>query len=164
MEDSAVLAAAGTVVGRSNNEQTDDRETKGDADSRHLQQLAEDASLEAAESFATHYAIVLPCRVGLDRAHRQCPGYGYRCASLNLQATSWLAAALRMNHPCRELELAVALANWAAATSVSQDIQQRLPRLQEALACRPSPAIGVPAKAGSSPGNCRIDKSVHFWR
>ena len=55
---------------------------------------------------------------------------------LSLKTTSWLAGALRMNQLCRELELALALADVAAVATIVQDIEQHLPPLQEALAGR----------------------------
>lgn len=122
-------------------------------DSQHLQHLAEQAALEVAESFATDFTSTLPRRV-----ERIMHAVSVRdrdlamSASLNLKATSWLAGALRMNQLCRELELALALANWAAATSVAHAIQLHLPRLQDALACRPS-AARAGSGAGSRPGN-----------
>lgn len=119
-------------------------------DSQHLQQLAEDASVEVAESFATDYAAALPRRVDriVDAVSVRDRDMAMH-ASLNLKATSWLAGALRTNQLCRELELALALANWAAATSVAQDIQLHLPRLQDALACRHGSSGRVPARTCS---------------
>lgn len=115
-------------------------------DSQHLLHLAEQAALEVAESFATDFTSTLPRRV-----ERVMHAVSVRdrdlamSASLNLKATSWLAGALRMNQLCRELELALALANWAAATSVAHAIQLHLPRLQDALACRPRTAHSDPS-------------------
>ncbi|UKA54667.1 hypothetical protein LFT45_01515 [Arthrobacter sp. FW305-BF8] len=54
-------------------------------------------------------------------------------ASLNLKTKSWLVGALRMNQLCSELELALALGDWAAASAVARDIELHLPRLQKAL-------------------------------
>jgi hypothetical protein len=68
-------------------------------------------------------------------------------ASLSLKTTSWLAGALRMNQLCRELELALALADAAAVASIVRDIEHHLPRLQDALASRPRRALTVSSPA-----------------
>jgi len=120
-------------------------------EAQHLQQLSEEASVEVAESFAADYADLLPRRV-----ERVVCTVSVRDrdiamdASLSLKTTSWLAGALRMNQLCRELELALALADWAAATSSAQDIAMHLPRLQDALSSRPSLAPALQTN-GSSP-------------
>lgn len=62
-------------------------------------------------------------------------------ASLNLKTKSWLAGALRMNQLCSELELALALADWAAAKAVARDIEVHVPRLQKALTGAPDVAF-----------------------
>ncbi|MBT2548951.1 hypothetical protein [Arthrobacter sp. ISL-65] len=114
-------------------------------DAQHLQQLSEEASPVIAESFAKDYAALLPRRVG-----RVVHAVNLRDrdmavdASLSLKTTSWLAGALRLNQLCRELELALALDDWAAAISVARNIELHLPRLQDALACRPRPALAGP--------------------
>lgn len=122
-------------------------------EAQHLQQLSEEASLEVAESFASDYTALLPQRVQwivrtvsvLDRGMAM-------DASLTLKSTSWLAGALRMNQLCRQLELALALAEWPAAISTAQDIVLHLPRLQDALASRPSLTSGAAsAGQGTSP-------------
>jgi hypothetical protein len=107
-------------------------------DAQHLQKLSEEASLEVAESFAEDYTALLPRRV--ERIVRTVSVRDRDMAmdaSLSLKTTSWLAGALRMNQLCRGLELALALADHPAATSVAQDIALHLPRLQDALAGRP---------------------------
>lgn len=111
-------------------------------DAQHLQRLSEQSSVQIAESFATDYAVLLPRRVeqiaravsvrDLDMAVN---------ATLSLKTTSWLTGALRMNQLCWELELALALADWAAATSLALDIELHLPRLRDALAGRRRPAF-----------------------
>jgi hypothetical protein len=58
-------------------------------------------------------------------------------ASRNLKTKSWLVGAVRMNQLCTELELALALADWATATAVARDIELHLPRLQKALTGAP---------------------------
>jgi hypothetical protein len=119
-------------------------------DDRHLQRLSEEASVEAAESFAREYAVLLPRRV--ERISRT---VGVRDrdmamdASLSLKTTSWLAGALRMNQLCRELELAIAMADWAAAVSLAQDITLHQPRLQDTLAARPCPALAASSQPAS---------------
>lgn len=103
-------------------------------DEQHLQKLAEDASVEAAEAFIADYVALLP-RVVERIVHT----VGSRDrnlaldASLNLKTKSWLVGALKMNQLCSELELALALADWAAAAAVARDIELHLPRLQKAL-------------------------------
>ena len=88
---------------------------------QHLQKLADEASPEAAESFTTDYATLLPRFV-----ERIVSTVGVRDndlvldASLGLKTKSWLVGALRMNQLCSELELALALADWAAATAVAR--------------------------------------------
>lgn len=109
---------------------------------QHLQKLVGQASLEAAESFTADYMALLPgfveqivCTVGArdrDLALN---------ASLNLKTKSWLVGALRMNQLCSELELALALDDWAAATAVARDIELHLPRLQKALQVGPHVAL-----------------------
>jgi len=105
---------------------------------QHLQKLADEASPEAAESFTTDYATLLPRFV-----ERIVSTVGVRDndlvldASLGLKTKSWLVGALRMNQLCSELELALALADWAAATAVARDIELHLPHLQKALADLP---------------------------
>ncbi|MFJ5696573.1 hypothetical protein [Arthrobacter sp. NPDC093139] len=54
-------------------------------------------------------------------------------ASRSLKTKSRLVGALRMNQLCTELELALALADWAAATDVARDIELHLPHLLKAL-------------------------------
>jgi hypothetical protein len=54
-------------------------------------------------------------------------------ASLNLKTKSWLVGALRMNQLCSELELALALGGWAAASAVARDIAIHIPRPKNAL-------------------------------
>lgn len=111
-------------------------------DAQHLEKLAEESSWEVAESFVAEYTALLPRRV--DRIVRTVTVRDRDIAmdaSLSLKTTSWLAGALRMNQLCRELELALALADVAAVASIVQDIEQHLPRLQEALAGRPRRAL-----------------------
>lgn len=117
-------------------------------DAQHLEKLAEESSWEVAESFAREYTALLPRRV--DRIVRTVTVRDRDIAmdaSLGLKTTSWLVGALRMNQLCRELELALALADVAAVASIVQDIEQHLPRLQEALVGRPrrTPAVSSPA-------------------
>ncbi|MET3932219.1 hypothetical protein [Arthrobacter sp. OAP107] len=105
---------------------------------QHLRKLVDQASLEAAESFATDYVAGLPRFV--ERVVRTITVRDKDLAldaSLSLKTKSWLVGALRMNELCRELELALALADWAAASTVARDIELHLPRLQRALADRP---------------------------
>ena len=117
-------------------------------DAQHLEKLAEESSWEVAESFAAEYTALLPRRV--DRIVRTVTVRDRNTAmdaSLSLKTTSWLAGALRMNQLCRELELALALADVAAVATIVQDIEQHLPCLQEALACRPRLALPVSSPA-----------------
>jgi hypothetical protein len=119
-------------------------------DDQHLQRLSEEASVEAAEEFATDYVVLLPRRV--ERIVRNVSVRDRDMAmdaSLSLKSTSWLAGALRMNQLCRELELAIALADWAAAVSLTQEITLHLPRLQNAIADRPRPALTASPKPAS---------------
>ena len=121
------------------NKQLPNESPKPALEAEHLQQLSKEASVEVAESFAADYADHLPRRV--ERVLRTVSVRDRDFAmdaSLSLKTTSWLAGALRMNQLCRELELALALADWAAAASSAQDIALHLPRLQDALASRPS--------------------------
>lgn len=113
-------------------------------DAQHLEKLAEESSWEVAESFITEYTALLPRRV--DRIVRTVTVRDRNIAMdalLSLKTTSWLAGALRMNQLCRELELALALADVAAVATIVQDIEQHLPNLQEALADRPRHVLTV---------------------
>jgi hypothetical protein len=113
-------------------------------DAQHLEKLAEESSWEVAESFAMEYTALLPRRV--DRIVRIVTVRDRNTAmdaSLSLKTTSWLAGALRMNQLCRELDLAMALADVAAVAAIVQDIEQHLPGLQEALAVRPRHSVAV---------------------
>lgn len=106
-------------------------------DVQHLQKLAEEASPEAADIFAGNYADLLPERV--ERIIRTVSFRNRETAIdalLSLKSASWLAGALRMNQLCREMELALTLADQAAAISIGQDIELHLPRLQDALCGR----------------------------
>lgn len=113
-------------------------------DMQHLQKLAEEASLDAAVSLAADFTDRLPQFV--ERivrtvgARERDPALD---ASLNMKSKSWLVGALRMNQLCSELELALALADWAAATAVALDIEVHLPRLRKALQAGPHPALGT---------------------
>jgi hypothetical protein len=134
------------------NKQLPNESPKPALEAEHLQQLSKEASVEVAESFAADYADHLPQRVEqvlrtVSVRDRDFAMY----ASLSLKTTSWLAGALRMNQLCRELELALALADWAAAASSAQDIALHLPRLQDALSSRPSLAPELQTN-GSSQG------------
>jgi hypothetical protein len=103
-------------------------------DQRHLQKLAEDVSVEAAEAYIADYVALLPRAV--ERILRTVGSRDRNLAldaSLNLKSKSWLVGALKMNQLCGELELALALADWAAAAAVARDIELHLPRLQKAL-------------------------------
>jgi HPt (histidine-containing phosphotransfer) domain-containing protein len=103
-------------------------------DEQHLQKLAEDASPEAAESFIADFVDLLPRLVErIVRPVRVRDRHLALDASLNLKTKSWLIGALKMNQLCSELELALALADWASATAVARDIELHLPRLQKAL-------------------------------
>ncbi|WP_395405717.1 hypothetical protein ACHMXB_22475 (plasmid) [Arthrobacter sp. UC242_113] len=103
-------------------------------DVKHLQRLVGQASLEAAETIAADYTALLPRFVEpIVRAVGARDGDLALDASRNLKTKSWLVGALRMNQLCSELELALALADWAAATAVARDIEVHLPRLQKAL-------------------------------
>ncbi|APX04150.1 hypothetical protein [Arthrobacter sp. QXT-31] len=100
------------------------------------------ASPEAAESFAADYMALLPRFVEpIVRAVGARDGDLALDASLNLKTKSWLAGALRMNQLCSELELALALADWAAAKAVARDIEVHVPRLQKALTGAPDDAF-----------------------
>jgi HPt (histidine-containing phosphotransfer) domain-containing protein len=117
-------------------------------DAQHLEKLAEESSWEVAESFAMEYTALLPRRV--DRIVRTVTVRDRNTAmdaSLSLKTTSWLAGALRMNQLCRELELALALADVAAVATIVQDIEQHLPCLQEALAGHPRLALTMSSPA-----------------
>jgi HPt (histidine-containing phosphotransfer) domain-containing protein len=130
------MTAAKTTAMRPRYEIRSERR-KPTLDAQHLEKLAEESSWEVAESFATEYTALLPRRV--DRIVRTVTVRDRDTAmnaSLSLKTTSWLAGALRMNQLCRELELALALTDVAAVASIVQDIEQHLPRLQEALAGR----------------------------
>lgn len=137
------MAAAIATAMTSRHELRSERPTPA-LDAQHLEKLAEESSCEVAESFVTEYTALLPRRV--DRIVRTVTVQDRDVAmdaSLSLKTTSWLAGALRMNQLCRELELALALADVAAVASIVQDIEQHLPRLQEALAGRPRHAVAV---------------------
>jgi hypothetical protein len=117
-------------------------------DAQHLEKLAEESSWEVAESFAMEYTALLPRRV--DRIVRTVTVRDRNTAmdaSLSLKTTSWLAGALRMNQLCRELELALALADVTAVATIVQDIEQHLPCLQEALAGHPRLALTMSSPA-----------------
>lgn len=103
-------------------------------DMHHLHKLVEEASREAAESFAAEYTALLPRLV--ERALGTVNARDRElalAASLTLKTKSWLVGALRMNQLCSELELALALADWDTASAVARDIRLHLPRLQKAL-------------------------------
>lgn len=137
-----MTAAKGTAM-RHRHEIRSER-PKPTLDAQHLEKLAEESSWEVAESFAREYTTLLPRRV--DRIVRTVTVRDRDIAmdaSLSLKTTSWLAGALRMNQLCRELELALALTDVAAVASIVQDIEQHLPRLQEALAGRPRHALAA---------------------
>lgn len=108
-------------------------------DAEHLRKLADEASPEAAESFTADYITLLPRFV--ERIVRTVGARDNGLvldASRSLKTKSWLVGALRMNQLCSELELALALADKAAATAVARDIELHLPHLQKALAdCPP---------------------------
>jgi HPt (histidine-containing phosphotransfer) domain-containing protein len=109
-------------------------EVKPTLDAQHLQKLVGQASLEAAESFTADYMALLPRFV--ERIVRTVGARDRDLAldaSLNLKTKSWLVGALRMNQLCGELELTLALGDWAVATAVARDIELHLPRLQKAL-------------------------------
>jgi hypothetical protein len=119
-----------------------DEEVKPTLDVQHLQKFVGQASLEAAESFIADYMALLPrfveqivCTVGARDRDLALD------ASLNLKTKSWLVGALRMNQLCGELELALALRDWAAATAVARDIELHLPRLQKPLQAGPHLAL-----------------------
>jgi hypothetical protein len=125
-------------------------------DAQHLEKLAEESSWEVAESFVADYTALLPQRV--DRIVRTVTVRDQDIAmdaSMSLKTTSWLAGALRMNQLCRELELALALSDAAAVASIVRDIEQHLPRLQEALAGRarivPTSSSAAPPRGGTGP-------------
>jgi HPt (histidine-containing phosphotransfer) domain-containing protein len=103
-------------------------------DARQLQKLADEASPEAAESFATEYAALLPRFV--ERIVRTVNAEDNDLvldAARSLKTKSWLVGALRMNQLCSELELALALADRDAVTDVARDIELHFPHLQKAL-------------------------------
>jgi hypothetical protein len=112
--------------------------SKPTLDVQHLQKLTEEASLAAAETYAAEFVALLP-RIGglIVRAVVARDGNLVLDASRNLKSKSWLVGALRLNQLCSELELAVALADWATATAVARDIELHLPRLQKALTRAP---------------------------
>lgn len=119
-----------------------DAGAKPTLDAQHLQRLAEQASLEAAESFAADYMALVPriaeqivCTVSAREKDLALS------ASLVLKTKSWLIGALRMNQLCSELELSLALADWAAASDVARDISTHLPGLQKALQTGPHLAL-----------------------
>jgi HPt (histidine-containing phosphotransfer) domain-containing protein len=103
-------------------------------DAQHLQKLADETCLEAAESITAEYVTLVPRFV--ERIVRtvgaQDPDLVLD-ASRSLKAKSWLVGALRMNQLCGELELALALADWDATAAVARDIELHLPHLQKAL-------------------------------
>jgi hypothetical protein len=124
-----------------------DEVVKPTLDVQHLQKLVGQASLEAAESYTADYMALLPrfverivCTVGARDRDLALD------ASLNLKTKSWLVGALRMNQLCGELELALALGDWGAATAVARDIELHLPRLQKRLQGGPHLALrtGLP--------------------
>ena len=101
-------------------------------DAQHLEKLAEESSWEVAESFVAEYTALLPRRV--DRIVRTVTVRDRDIAmdaSLSLKTTSWLAGALRLSQLPR----------------TGQDIEQHLPRLQEALAGRPHRALALSSPA-----------------
>jgi kynureninase len=111
-------------------------------DAQHLQKLAEEVSREAAESFAADYTALLPRFV--EQIVRTVGARDKDLAlnaSLNLKTKSWLVGALRMNQLCGELELALALDDWPAASAVTRDIASHLPRLQKNLQAGPHLAL-----------------------
>lgn len=103
-----------------------------------LRELAEESTTAAAESFAASYRALLPERI--DRI-LQSVGTGNRHkgieAALSLKVASSMAGALRMSQLCRKLELALSMADMAAALAAARDINLHLPDLHEALAARP---------------------------
>jgi hypothetical protein len=116
--------------------------SKPTLDVQYLQKLIEEASLETAESYAAELLALLP-RLGerIVRAVVALDGDLVLDASRNLKSKSWLVGALQINQLCTELELAVALADWAAATATARDIELHLPRLQKALTAAPELAF-----------------------
>jgi hypothetical protein len=111
-------------------------------DVQHLRNLVGQASLEAAESSTADYMALLPRFVEQVRCTVAARDMGLALdASLKLKTKSWLVGALRMNQLCSELELDLALGDWAAATAVARDIELHLPRLQKALQGRPHLAL-----------------------
>ncbi|MFP3462972.1 hypothetical protein R5O87_19235 [Arthrobacter globiformis] len=113
-------------------------------DAQHLQKLADEASPEAADSYTAEYLTLLPRYV--KRIVRTVGAQDNDLvldASRSLKTKSWLAGALRMNQLCSELELALALADWDAATAVARDIELHLPHLQKALGDVPHLARGT---------------------
>lgn len=119
-----------------------DNRARPTLDIQHLQILAGQASLEAAESFTADYRSLLPRYV---EQIRSAVGTRNRDlaldASLRLKTKSWLVGALHMNQLCGGLELALALDNWTTATAVARDIELHLPRLQKALQGGPHPGL-----------------------
>lgn len=116
--------------------------SKPTLDVQYLEKLMEEASLETAESYAAEFMALLPrFRERIVRAVVARDADPVLDASRNLKSKSWLVGALRMNQLCTELELAVALADWAAATVVARDIELHLPRLQKALTAAPELAF-----------------------
>jgi hypothetical protein len=111
-------------------------------DVQHLQKLMSQTSLEAAELISADYMTHLPRFVEpIVRAVGARDGDLALDASRNLKTKSWLVGALRMNQLCTELELALALADWATAPTVARDIELHLPRLQKALTAIPDLAF-----------------------
>lgn len=103
-------------------------------DAQHLQKLADEESSEAAKAFTAEYLTLLPRFV--ERIVRTVGAQDDDLvldASRSLKTKSWLIGALRMNQLCGELELALALADWEAATDVARDIKLHFPHLQKAL-------------------------------
>ena len=114
-------------------------------DVQHLQKLVDVASREAVESTIADYLILVPMFVeGIAGAVTARDAAQVLDASLRLKTKSWLVGALRMNQLCGELELALALTDWASATTVARDIELHLPRLQKALAGAPD--LAFPAR------------------
>jgi HPt (histidine-containing phosphotransfer) domain-containing protein len=112
---------------------------------QHLQKLVDEASLEAAESTIADYILLVPMFVeGIAGAVAARDAAQALDVSLRLKTKSWLIGALRMNQLCSELELALALTEWASATTVVRDIELHLPRLQKALAGAPD--LAFPAR------------------
>jgi hypothetical protein len=103
-----------------------------------LRNLAEETSIQVAETFAANYAGLLPQRV--ERIVRSV-GIGDRAmamdASLSLRTSSSMAGALRMSRLCRDLEQALVAADAVSAAAAAREITIHLPGLQEALAASP---------------------------